>query len=136
MDGRKKPFFSCFLFSAALFTVGCGSIASNQQSKFQMSFLPPAAHVAALDDSDLPKAPAEQPNVYLHDLPAFLLSTPSIPPRRTAADATIERAERRFEAGKKTLPGERTGQRAPAIRRGCRFDAASFRRDSERSRGL
>jgi membrane-bound lytic murein transglycosylase D len=98
MDGRKKTFYSCFLYSAALFGAGCGSISTTQQSKFQMSFLPPAQHLAVLDDSDMPKAPAEQPNVYLHDLPAFLLTAP---PRRTAGDATIERAERRFEAGKR-----------------------------------
>ena len=42
MDGRKKTFFSCFLFSAALFTAGCGSVTGYQQSKFQNSFLPPA----------------------------------------------------------------------------------------------
>ncbi len=101
MDGRKKTFFSCFLFSAALISAGCGSISNPQQSKFQMSFLPPAPQVAVLDDSDRPKAPVEQPNVYLHDLPAFLLTTPSTPARRTAGDATVERAERRFEAGKK-----------------------------------
>jgi membrane-bound lytic murein transglycosylase D len=101
MDGRKKTFFSCFLYSAALITAGCGSISNPQQAKFQMSFLPPAPRAAVLDDSDQPKAPAGQPNVYLQDLPAFLLTAPSLPARRTAGDATIERAERRFEAGKK-----------------------------------
>jgi peptidoglycan lytic transglycosylase D len=101
MDGRKKTFFSCFLFSAALFTAGCGTLPNTQQSKFQMSFLPPTRRAAALDASDMPKAPMEQPNVYLHDLPPFLLTASAPPPRRTAGDATIERAERRFEAGKK-----------------------------------
>jgi len=99
MDGRKKTFFTYLPYFAALLTAGCGSITNSQQSKFQMSFLPPAQQVAALDDSDQPKAPAEQPNVYLHDLPTFL-TTPAIP-RRTAGDATVDRAERRFEAGKK-----------------------------------
>jgi membrane-bound lytic murein transglycosylase D len=101
MDGRKTAFFSCCLFSAALITSGCSSITSSQQSKFQMSFLPPAPKVAQVDDSDLPKVPVVQPNIYLQDLPAFLLTSPSLPPRRTAGDATIDRAQRRFEAGKK-----------------------------------
>jgi membrane-bound lytic murein transglycosylase D len=99
MDGRKKTFFSCFLFSAALITAGCGSMPGYQQSKFQNSFLPPAPQMPALADDDLPKVPVAQPNIYLQDLPAFLLTSP--PPRRTSGDALMDRAERRFEAGKK-----------------------------------
>lgn len=106
MDGRKKTFFSGLPMAAALVTAGCGSIANNQQSKFQMSFLPPAPHVAPLDDADLPKVPVAQPNIYLQDLPAFLLTAPAMPQRRTPGDATVERAERRFEAGKKLYQGK------------------------------
>src|ERR1700721_1756419 len=101
MDGRKKTFFSCFLFSAALTCAGCGSITGYQQSKFQNSFLPPAPQMPALADDDLPKAPVAQPNIYLQDLPAFLLTSASLPPRRTPGDAIVDRAMRRFEAGKK-----------------------------------
>jgi membrane-bound lytic murein transglycosylase D len=98
MDGRKKTFFSCFLISAALISTGCGSVTGYQQSKFQNSFLPPAPQMPSLSDEDLPKVPVAQPNIYLQDLPAFLLTSP---PRRTSGDALMDRAERRFEAGKK-----------------------------------
>jgi membrane-bound lytic murein transglycosylase D len=101
MDGRKKTFFSCYLFSAALITAGCGSMTGYQQSKFQNSFLPPAPQMPALANEDLPKVPAVPPNIYLQDLPAFLLTSPSLPPRRTSGDALVDRAERRFEAGRK-----------------------------------
>jgi membrane-bound lytic murein transglycosylase D len=98
MDGRKKTFFSCFLFSAALITAGCGSVTGYQQSKFQNSFLPPAPQAPVFADEDLPKAPVAQPNIYLRDLPAFLITSP---PRRTSGDLIVDRAQRRFEAGKK-----------------------------------
>jgi len=98
MDGRKKTFFSCFLFSAALVTAGCGSMGGYQQSRFQNSFLPPTPQTPTLTDEDAPKVPLGQPNLYLQDLPAFLLTSP---PRRTSGDALVDRAGRRFEAGKK-----------------------------------
>src|SRR5580704_2509368 len=101
MDGRKKTFLSCCLFFAAFITAGCGSITSTQQSKFQTSFLPPAPQALTLEDADLPKVPLGQPNIYLEDLPAILVASPSLPPRRTSGDVLAERAERRFEAGKK-----------------------------------
>jgi membrane-bound lytic murein transglycosylase D len=102
MGGRKKTFFSCYLFSAALITAGCGSMTGYQQSKFQNSFLPPAPQAPALSDEDLPKVPVAQPNIYLQDLPAFLLTSASLPLRRTPGDALVDRAERRFEAGKRS----------------------------------
>jgi membrane-bound lytic murein transglycosylase D len=101
MDGRKKTFVSCCLCAAALITAGCGSITSNQQSKFQNSFLPPAPQSLSLNDADLPKVPLAQPNIYLQDLPAILVASPSMPLRRTSGDALVDRAERRFEAGKR-----------------------------------
>jgi membrane-bound lytic murein transglycosylase D len=101
MDGRKKTFLPCCLFATALVTAGCGSINSNQQSKFQNSFLPPAPQTISLADSDVPKVPLAQPNIYLQDLPAILETPPSLPARRTASDALVDRAERRFEAGKR-----------------------------------
>jgi membrane-bound lytic murein transglycosylase D len=101
MDGRKKTFFSCFVFSAALISAGCGSVSGYQQSKFQNSFLPPAPQTPALTAEDVPKVSVAPPNIYLQELPAFLLTSPSLPPRRTSGDATVDRAERRFEAGKR-----------------------------------
>jgi membrane-bound lytic murein transglycosylase D len=102
MDGRKKTFFSCFLISAAFTAAGCSSVTGYQQSKFQNSFLPPAPQAPTLADEDLPKVPIAQPNVYLQDLPAFLLTSSSLPPRRTPGDALVDRAQRRFEAGKRS----------------------------------
>jgi membrane-bound lytic murein transglycosylase D len=104
MDGRKKTFFSCCVFSAALVTAACGSVTGYQQSKFQNSFLPPAPQAPALTDEDLPKVPVAQPNIYLQDLPAFLITSPLR--RRTSGDALVDRAERRFEAGKKLYQGK------------------------------
>jgi membrane-bound lytic murein transglycosylase D len=99
MDGRKKTFFSFCVFSAALVTAACGSVTGYQQSKFQNSFLPPAPQAPTLTDEDLPKVPVAQPNIYLQDLPAFLIASPLR--HRTSGDALVDRAERRFEAGKK-----------------------------------
>ena len=118
MDGRKKTFLSCCLFTAAFTTAGCGSITTNQQSKFQTSFLPPAPQPVMLADGDSPKVPLAQPNIYLQDLPAILIANPSLPPRRTSGDALIDRAERRFEAGKKLYQA----QDFPGARR--EFDSA------------
>jgi membrane-bound lytic murein transglycosylase D len=101
MDGRKKTFLSCCLFAAAFITGGCGSIASNQQSKFQTSFLPPAPQMRALAEADIPKVVLAQPNIYLQDLPAILDASPSFPRRRTSGDILVDRAQRRFEAGKR-----------------------------------
>ena len=98
MDNRTKTLFSCSLLAVAFTTTGCGI---NQQSKFQMSFLPPVAHsVATPDDSVTPPA-VVQPNVYLNDAPAFLMKAPGMAVGKPRADALYQRAEKRFEAGKK-----------------------------------
>jgi len=98
MDIRKKTLFSCLPLAVAFTTAGCGI---NQQSRFQNSFLPPAAHsVATPGDSD-PPAVLVQPNIYLADAPSFLLTAPSMSPGKPRADALALRAEKRFEAGKK-----------------------------------
>jgi membrane-bound lytic murein transglycosylase D len=101
MDGPRKTFLSGCLCAAVLVVSGCGSITSNQQSKFQTSFLPPAPQMRALAEADIPKVVLAQPNIYLQDLPAILDASPSLPRRRTSGDILVDRAERRFEAGKK-----------------------------------
>src|ERR1700694_3147462 len=94
---KTNTSFSFFLVAAAFTTAGCGY---NQQSRFQMSFLPPAPHAVTVEVAE---PPALQPNLYLKtEIPAFLLNTPQLPPRRTQAFATIQRAERRFQAGKRS----------------------------------
>ena len=109
MDGRKRTFFSCSWLAVTLAGAGCGV---TQQSKFQTALLPPAPTSIVLPEDDLPEAPPPQPNIYLEDLPVSLFSTPITAPRPTAGDAMVDRAEGRFEAGKrlyqtKDLPGAR-----------------------------
>ena len=109
MDGRKRTFFSCSLLAAAIAGAGCGV---SQQSKFQLALLPPAPKPLALSEANVAELPPPPPNIYLKELPPFLLVTPKLPPRPTAGDAIEDRAERRYEAGKrlyqmKDLPGAR-----------------------------
>jgi membrane-bound lytic murein transglycosylase D len=96
MDDRTKVFSQFTVCALTLAAAGCGY---NQQSRFQMSFLPPALAGAAL--AELAEPPSIQPNPYLKDVPAILLTNPPLPRRRTAADDTIRRADRRFQAGKR-----------------------------------
>ena len=96
MEVRKKTLFSFFLAAVAL-TAGCGL---NQSSRFRMAFLPPASHVSG-PAMELTEPPVIQPNLYLKDVPPFLLTDPQFSSRRTRADSLVERANRRFEAGKR-----------------------------------
>jgi len=102
MDDRTKVFFQFTVLALVLATAGCGY---NQQSRFQMSFLPPAP-LGASHDVELAEPPAVQPNLYLKDVPAILLTNPGIPQRRTAADDTIRRADRRYQAGKRAYQAQ------------------------------
>ena len=100
MDDRTPTFFSVFLLAAAAASGGCGY---NQQTRFQMSFLPPAPHPAAADADTLPPAPVVQPNLYLQQPPAFILaSSQQLPPRKTTGDALVMRAEKTFQDGKRS----------------------------------
>ncbi len=95
MQVRTSAFCTFSLFTVALVTSGCGY---TQQSKFQMSFLPPAPHHVA----ELPELPPVPRNLYLGaDIPAIVLSTPQALQRRTQGDTTIQTALRRFQAGKR-----------------------------------
>jgi membrane-bound lytic murein transglycosylase D len=115
MDGRKRTFFSCSLLAAAFAGAGCGI---SQQSKFQLALLPPAPKPIVLAETDVVVVPVPPPNIYLKDLPVFLLGAPKLPPRPTAGDAMVERAERRYETGKRFYQMKDL----PAARR--EFDAA------------
>jgi len=97
MDDRTKVFFQFAVFAMTFAAAGCGY---NQQSRFQMSFLPPAPHGAA-NAVELAEPPAIEPNLFLKDVPAILLTNPAAPRRRTAADDTLRRADRRYQAGKR-----------------------------------
>jgi membrane-bound lytic murein transglycosylase D len=105
MEVRKKTLFSFFLAAVALTTAGCGL---NQPSRFRMAFLPPASH----SDSpaiELAEPPVIQPNLYLKDVPPFLLTEPQFSEHRTRADSLVERAEQRFEAGRLYYQSEDMG---------------------------
>ena len=97
MHVRTKISLSFSLFGIILVSFGCGY---SQQSRFQMSFLPPAPKGAAA--VDLPEPPPLQPNVFLGaDIPAVVLNNPQILQRRTQADTTVQRAQRTFQTGKR-----------------------------------
>src|SRR6185437_14324935 len=98
MDDRKRTLYSCFVIGATFAATSCGL---PQQSHFQNYFLPPSPQklVSTTLLNDSPAAPLP-PNPYLNDVPPELLTpTPAIP-RRTAGDATMERAQQRYEAGR------------------------------------
>jgi membrane-bound lytic murein transglycosylase D len=99
MDRRKKTLLSFFVFAPALLsTVAC---AVNQQSRFQTAFLPPPPHGAQPLRITAADLPVIHPNVFLADVPAFLLIARQQPPRKTAGDELVQRAERHMEAGKR-----------------------------------
>src|SRR5271157_4317019 len=95
MEVRTKALF--FLAAVALATAGCGF---NQPSRFRMAFLPPASHASG-PAIELEEPPVIQPNLYLKDVPPFLLTNPQFSERWARADALVERANRSFEAGKR-----------------------------------
>jgi membrane-bound lytic murein transglycosylase D len=113
---RKQTFWSYFVLAGGvLASAGC---AVNQQTRFQNAFLPPPHRGDPVLRVDLSDLPVVQPNVYLKDLPASLTPAPQLPPRKTRGDAMVQRAESRFEAGKRYYQA----QDVPNARR--EFDAA------------
>ena len=99
MHRRKQTLYSCFPLAIALLSAaGC---AINQQSRFQNAFLPPPHRGESAIRITADDIPVVQPNIYLQDLPATLLPEPALPPRKTRGDTLVQRAENRFEAGKR-----------------------------------
>ena len=96
MNNRTKILASSVLFAGALTAAGC---AYNQQSRFQMFFLPPAPH-AAVPALELGDPPALEPNVYLQDVPLLNATAPA-PPRRSRAEILVQRADQAFQRGKR-----------------------------------
>src|SRR5450631_133582 len=98
MEVRTETLCSFLLFAIAAVTSGCGY---TQQSKFQMSFLPPAPRGASVA-AELPEPPPIQHNLYLGaDIPAIILANPQIVQRRIQGDTTMQSAQRRFLSGKR-----------------------------------
>src|ERR1035438_1226622 len=102
MEVRTSALCSFSLLAVALITSGCGY---TQQSKFQMSFLPPAPRGAAAP-VELPQLPGARTPYLGPDIPAIILSNPQILQRRTQGGATIQTAQRRFLAGKRFYRSE------------------------------
>ena len=98
MDNRTKTLFSCSVLALAFLATGCSI---TQQAQFQNSFLPPATHVAATPGDTEPPDVKVQPNIYLSEAPAFLLRAPAMAPGKPRADALMNTATKRFDAGKK-----------------------------------
>jgi membrane-bound lytic murein transglycosylase D len=97
MDDRMKTLFSFFVASAALTCAGCGYV---QQSKFQMSFLPPTPHSVS-PVVDIVPPPVTHPNPFVKDMPPLLLAEPLGPRRRTHGDALAQKAQEAFTRGQK-----------------------------------
>src|ERR1022692_2614736 len=98
MEVRTSTLCTFSLLVVAVVTSGCGY---TQQSKYQMSFLPPAPHHAS-EIVELPEPPPVERNLYLGaDIPAVFLSNSQALQRRTQGDATIQTALRRFQSGKR-----------------------------------
>src|SRR5215813_13181126 len=104
-----RTYLSFLPLVTVILSTACGY---NQQSRFQMHFLPPAPKGAA--PVELPEPPPLQPNDYLKaDVPATVLNNPVTVRRRSEADATIQNAENAFRKGRrlyqaKDLAGART----------------------------
>ena len=93
---RTKIIYSFPAIALALATAGCQL---ESHARFRTAFLPPAPH-ADPTTLDTDNVSVVAPNLYLRDVPAFLISSAALPPHKTRGDMLVERAESRFEAGK------------------------------------
>jgi len=95
MTARTKRVYCLFCTSVALGIAGCGY---NQQSRFQNAFLPSTPHPAA---ADIGEPPSLEPNLYLHDAPAFLTQVRRSPAAPSAASLLMQRADQAFQRGRR-----------------------------------
>ena len=98
MDVRSRRVHQCFAAIMVCAASGCGY---NQPSRFQMSFLPRAPRPVEIRAADLAEAPALQPNPFLADVPAILDLKPLVPNWTSRGDLLVQRAEQRFQRGKR-----------------------------------
>jgi membrane-bound lytic murein transglycosylase D len=96
----------CLAPVTALFLSGC---ATNSAQKFGMSFLPPAPKTAVLVDP-IAEAPRVEANLYLPATPTFVNPTFQVPPRPTAADMRIRRADEKYQNGRRLYEEGRTDE--------------------------
>jgi peptidoglycan lytic transglycosylase D len=95
MDNRTKVLFSFLLGVVAFAATSC---MSNQQSRFQTSFLPPMPRTAPVP-LQLDEPPALAANLYLHELPA--LAPPVAAPRRPRGEIVVQQAGQAFDSGRR-----------------------------------
>jgi len=92
----KNASFSVPVLLATL--CACGT--TQQQQRFQNAFLPPPPRPVAFD-LNATEPPVVQPNAYLNELPSAVATTPHLSPNATHSDQLIEKAQQRFQQGKK-----------------------------------
>jgi len=96
MISRRKRFLCFFGASTILVISGCGY---TEQSKFQ-SFLPSTPHPSTEAESAQP--PVVQPDLYLHEAPAFLVQAQKELVRHASqADLLMQRADQAYQRGRK-----------------------------------
>ena len=82
----------------AILSIGCTS--TTQHQRFVMSFLPPAPKTAVQIETQS-DPPQIRTNLSLADTPTFISPNLQMPAKPTDADLRIERANARFENGKR-----------------------------------
>jgi len=100
MDSRTKLLLFLAILAGVFATAGCSY---NQPSRFQTAFLPPAP--MAVPPAEFLEPPVVQPNLYLKDAPTFTAPN-ALPAMRTRGDNLIQRAEERFQSGRKAYHAE------------------------------
>src|SRR5215469_1680171 len=106
MHRRKQTLCSYLLLAVAL--LSASSCAVTQQPRFQNAFLPPPHRGESALRITAEDLPVVQPNIYLQDLPATLIAEPPQPPRKTRGDTLVQRAQNRFETGKRYYQAQDT----------------------------
>ncbi len=103
----KKPALAALLISVAIGAVSC--TISPQHAKFQMSFLPAVPKTLPVL-ADLAEVPASRVNLFLAETPKFIVPKPEQPPSPSLlkADNLIERAEQRYERGRRLYSAKNT----------------------------
>jgi hypothetical protein len=115
MDDRTRILISFSFLITVLLAAGCGY--STQQSRFQMSFLPPSPPAAAGSDSpELNPPPVGVPNPYLQQLPGNLLAAPQPPRHKLMADGKVRRADEALNRARDLISREEDNPDARAWR--------------------
>src|SRR5271154_3375739 len=98
MNSRTKRLL--YFFGTSL-TLGIGGCGYTEQSKFQ-SFLPSLPPPSAT--AEMARPPAVEPDLYLHEAPAFLIQAQKEvagPNAAARADLLMQRADQAYRRGRK-----------------------------------